>query len=240
MTSNGVLNNLIQLSLRRQYRVFNIWIEPLANPDNINKIRLIIVLSVVVLILMILNLLFGRNGERQRSEAFETQALRDLSELATVEYKINKIIRVKDDSILGSRRLLIEVPATVKAGIDLSKITTRDIVRTDKTITVYLPEPELLDLIVDLTNVREVVNETGVFRSDFSPGEKNTYLRNGEKAVREYVKNGKIDILNVSVVNARLILGAWLRRLGYENVEIVFQQPGIRGRDEAMKSAGGK
>jgi hypothetical protein len=212
----------------------------LPNPDNIKKTRLLVVLSVVVLILVVLNFLFGGNGKKQRSRAFEAQALRDLSELATVEYKINKIIRVKDDSILGSRRLLIEVPATMKAGIDLSKITSRDIVRTGETITVYLPEPELLDLNIDLTNVREVVNETGVFRSDFSPGEKNTYLRNGEKAVLEYVKNGKIDILNVSVVNARLILGAWLRRLGYENVEIVFQRPGIRGREETMKSVDGK
>jgi hypothetical protein len=212
----------------------------LANPDNIKKLKLIGLLSAVVLILMVLNFLFGGNEEKQRSKAFEAQALRNLSELATVEYKINKIIRVKDDSIFGSRRLLIEVPATVKAGIDLSKITNRDIVRTEKTITVYLPEPELLDLNVDLTNVREVVNETSLFRSDFSPGEKNTYLRNGEKAVREYVKNGKIDILNVSIVNARLILGAWLRRLGYENVEIVFQQTGIHGRDETMKSMDNK
>jgi hypothetical protein len=212
----------------------------LANPDDIKKLKFIVILTVVVLILVILNLLFGENGAKQRSEAFEAQALRELSELATVEYKINKIIRVKDDSILGSRRLLIEVPTTVKAGIDLSKITNRDIVRTDKTITVYLPEPELLDLNIDLTNVREVVNETGVFRSDFSPGEKNTYLRNGEKAVLEYVKNGKIDILNVSVVNARLILSAWLRRLGYENVEIVFQRPGIRGKGETMKRVDGK
>jgi hypothetical protein len=212
----------------------------LANPDSIKKTRLLVILSAVVLILVVLNILFGGNGKKQRSRAFEAQALRELSELATVEYKINKIIRVKDDSILGSRRLLIEVPATMKAGIDLSKITSQDIVKTGETITVYLPEPELLDLNIDLTNVREVVNETGVFRSDFSPGEKNTYLRNGEKAVLEYVKNGKIDILNVSVVNARLILGAWLRRLGYENVEIVFQRPGIHGREETMKSVDGK
>lgn len=204
------------------------------------KFKIIVILAAVMLILMILNLLFGGDEERKRSEAFEAQALRDLSQLATVEYKINKIIRVKDDSIFGSRRLLIEVPATIKAGIDLSRITSRDVVRTGKGITVYLPEPELLDLNIDLTNVREVVNETGVFRSDFSPDEKNKYLRNGEKTVLDYVKNGKIDILKVSIVNARLILGAWLRRLGYEDVDIVFQRPGISGREETMKRADGK
>lgn len=199
--------------------------------------RRLIILGVFVLILLVLNLLFVDKNPKRHSRAFEAQALRNLSELATVEYKLNKIIRVKDDSFFGSRRLLIEAPATVKAGIDLSKITSKDIVRTDKTITVYLPKPELLDLIVDMKNIREVVNETSTFRSQFSPEEKNYYLRNGEKTVREYIKNGKIDILNVSVVNARLILSAWLKRLGYEDVEIVFQPQGIQGKNEMMKKA---
>jgi hypothetical protein len=202
--------------------------------------RKLLILGVFMLILLVLNIIFVEKGPKRHSKAFEAQVLRNLSELATVEYKLNKIIRVKDDSIFGSRRLLIEAPATVKAGIDLSKITSKDIVRTDKTITVYLPQPELLDLIVDMKNIREVVNETSTFRSDFSPEEKNFYLRNGEKTVREYIKSGKIDILKVSVVNARLILGAWLKRLGYEDVEIVFQYPGISGREETLKKTGGK
>lgn len=200
----------------------------------------VVVLVLVVLLLAVCNILFVKDDYRKRSDAFEAQALRDLSELATVEYKLNKIVRVKDDSIFGSRRLLIEAPATVKAGIDLSKIKSKDIIRRDKSITVYLPKPEVFDLIVDMKNVREVVNESGFLRSDFSPEEKNNYLRNGEKTIRDYIRNGKIDILNVSVVNARLILAAWLKRLGYEDVEIVFQDAGIRGREETMKPADGR
>jgi hypothetical protein len=173
----------------------------------------------------------------QRKGKVDIQTLRDLSQLATVEFRLKKIVKFRDQSLFGGRRLLIEVPALIKGGIDLAKLNSEDIVQDGKKITLYLPEPEVLDLIIDMENVREVVNETGVLRSDFSPEERNEYLRQGEEQLRAYIKEGKIDVLKVSESNARLLLSAWLQRFGFEEIQIIISDRN-RGRRTISSGAG--
>jgi|GEM_PF-761644 len=187
--------------------------------------RVTIILSSLAILLFIVLLLlqdrFDMTGGRSR---LRIEKLRDIAELATVEYRIRKIVKFREDSILGSRRLLIEVPATLKAGIDLNRIFQKDIVTSGKSITVYLPEPELIDLIIDTENTREIVNETGLLRSDFSPEERNEFLKKGEAKIRQYIAEGKIDILDSAAQNTRILLRSWLSRAGYEDINIIFKK----------------
>jgi len=182
--------------------------------------KLLLILVIAVMGMIILNFSLYRYVP-QRKGKVDIQTLRDLSKLATVEFRLKKIVKFRDQSLFGGRRLLIEVPALIKGGIDLAKLNSEDIVQDGKKITLYLPEPEVLDLIIDMENVREVVNETGTLRSDFSPGERNEYLRQGEEQLRAYIKEGKIDVLKVSESNARLLLSAWLLRFGFEDIQII-------------------
>ncbi len=53
-----------------------------------------------------------------------------MSELASVEYVVTRIIKASDNKTwfkLGERKILISCQATLTAGIDLSKITEKDI-----------------------------------------------------------------------------------------------------------------
>ena len=178
---------------------------------------------IILVILIMVNAIFISTGKTREYEKMTVETLRDLSQLATVEYRIKKIIRYKDDSLLGSRRLLIEVPAVIKAGIELSGLDSSSIKMNEGgSITIRLPKPELLDLNIDLENVKEVINDTSLLRGSFSPEDKNKYLRKGEEELKKYIAEGKINILIESEQNARSIIASWLTKMGYNDINILF------------------
>ena len=55
------------------------------------------------------------------------RTLKDLAELATVEYSVTKIVSYKDVAWYGDRKILFEAAATVKAGIDMNELADQDI-----------------------------------------------------------------------------------------------------------------
>lgn len=178
---------------------------------------------IILATLIVANAIFISTGKTREYEKMTVETLRDLSQLATVEYRIKKIVRFKDDSLLGSRRLLIEVPAVIKAGIELSGLDSSSIKMNDSgSITIRLPKPELLDLNIDLENVKEVINDTSLLRGSFSPEDKNKYLRKGEEELKKYIAEGKINILIESEQNARSIIASWLTKMGYTDINILF------------------
>ena len=74
-------------------------------------------------------------------EKQEILALKEMSDLATVEYVVTKIIRANDDKTwykFGDRKILMSCQATLKAGIDFSKISENDISIHGKEITLQL------------------------------------------------------------------------------------------------------
>ena len=122
------------------------------------------------------------------------RTLKDLAELATVEYSVTKIVSYKDVAWYGDRKILFETAATVKAGIDLNELTDGDIqLEDDKAVTVTLPRPKILLFNMKPENMREIFNESGVLRSDFSNEEKDGLLSQGEKDIR--TKVARMDIL---------------------------------------------
>jgi hypothetical protein len=56
--------------------------------------------------------------------------IREMGSLATTEYTITKLVKASDDKTwykIGDRKILISCRATIKAGVDLSKLTANDI-----------------------------------------------------------------------------------------------------------------
>ncbi len=210
----------------------------MAEEKKTNNIGLkwVVILSVLLVVLIIMNLAYDRVFPAGKEKTLNVQTLRDLSQLATVEFHLKKIVRFKDSTILGNRRLLVEMPAVVKAGIDLSKLSDEDIEQNGDSITLRLPGPEILDLIIDMRNIREVINETALFRGDFTPEERNEYLRQGEESLREYVETGRIGVLKASENNTRILLSAWLKRLGFSDIKIII---GSGNRNSAKRDEGG-
>ncbi|MFH2108595.1 MAG: DUF4230 domain-containing protein [Chrysiogenia bacterium] len=155
------------------------------------------------------------------------RTLKDLAELATVQYSVTKIVSYKDVAWYGDRKILFETAATVKAGIDLNELADQDIkLEGDRTVTVSLPRPKILIFNMKPEHMREIFNESGILRSNFSNQEKDGLLSQGEKDIRAKVAG--MDILERAARNARTLIESWLTKTGFETVHVVFKGKGRR------------
>lgn len=173
------------------------------------------------LILMATVLIFGCQEKKSAVDA--VMQLKELSELATVEYTITKIIKASDDQTwykIGDRKILMSCQATVKAGIDLSQLKSEDISINGDEITLTLPRATIQSLNIKPEDIRTEFQEVGLFRSDFTAAERNQLMAQGEAQIRKNMAS--TDILRTAESNASLFIGQFLRQLGYQKVDIRF------------------
>jgi hypothetical protein len=182
----------------------------------------LIVLAAVILLLLAVNVAVPRKRAPLRLSA---RTLKDLAELATVEYSVTKVVSHKDVAWYGDRKILIETAAAVKAGIDLNELNDGDIrLDGDRAVSVTLPRPRILLFNMKPEHMREIFNESGMLRSDFSNEEKDALLSLGEKDIR--AKVAEMDILERAARNARSLVESWLGRMGFTSVRVEFRAPG--------------
>ena len=178
----------------------------------------LIVLAAVILLLLAVNLAVPARKVRPPLTA---RTLKDLAELATVEYEVTKIVSHKDIAWYGDRKILFETAAEVKAGIDLNELADQDVRVEGDAVTVTLPRPRILLFNMTPGSMREIFNESGILRSDFSNQEKDALLSLGEKDIR--AKVAAMDVLDRAARNARILVESWLRRSGYSAVRVEFR-----------------
>jgi hypothetical protein len=77
--------------------------------------------------------------------------VRQLNQLATVRYTVQKVIGIKEDKQpVGSESILLVMQARVEAGIDLSSLREQDVFhRPDGAIVIRMPEARILNVAVD-------------------------------------------------------------------------------------------
>jgi hypothetical protein len=151
--------------------------------------------------------------------------LRELNELATVEYTVSKIVKATDDQTwykFGDRKILMSCRAAVRAGIDLNKLQSTDIEVSGKSISLQLPPAELLSVNIRPEDIRTEFEEVGIFRSDFSAAERNQLMARGEEQIRR--QSASTDILRSAETQASILLGNFLRTLGFTEVNISFRK----------------
>jgi tRNA(Glu) U13 pseudouridine synthase TruD len=184
----------------------------------------LLILAAVILALLAVNIAVPRKRALPQLSA---RTLKDLAELATVEYSVTKIVSYKDVAWYGDRKILFETAATVKAGIDLNELVDQDIkLDGDSAVTVSLPQPKILLFNMKPEHMREIFNESGILRSDFSNQEKDGLLSQGEKDIRAMV--ARMDILERAARNARILVESWLKKMGFATVHVVFKGKGGR------------
>jgi hypothetical protein len=184
----------------------------------------LLTLGAVILVLLVVNVTVPR---RKAPLLLSARTLKDLAELATVEYSVTKIVSYKDVAWYGDRKILFEAAATVKAGIDMNELADQDIkLEGDSGVTVSLPQPKILLFNMKPENMREIFNESGILRSDFSNQEKDGLLSQGEKDIR--AKVAAMDILQRAARNARILIESWLKKTGFSQVHVVFKGKGGR------------
>ena len=176
-------------------------------------------------LIIIMSLLFSCKKKNNINEVF---ALREMSELATVEYMVTKIIRASDDQTwykIGDRKILMSCEASVKAGIDMSAIKEENISIEGKSISLVLPKAHLISVNMKPENIKVEYQETGLFRSNFSAGERDQLMAQGEAQIKRSVDS--LGIIQTAETNASLFISNYLKQLGYNRIHIRFGNSSI-------------
>ncbi len=137
-----------------------------------------ILLLVIVIIATILITKYVSNHTNKQTEDAVVEKITELNELATAEAYLKVIVERENNALFGEeigldipgtkQKLLVVMPGTVRAGVDLSKITKEDVQVDEekKTIQVTAPEPQIQGkATLDLEKV-QVFSTNGLFRDE--------------------------------------------------------------------------
>ena len=150
-------------------------------------------------------------------------AIREMGSLASTEYTITKLVKASDDKTwykVGDRKILISCRATIKAGVDLSKLTKDDVDISGKKITLHLPEPMVLSLNMAPENIKVEHQEIGMLRTGFDNAERDALLRQAEVQINKSID--ELGILNTAKQHSSLFLEQFLHKLGFTEVTIEY------------------
>ena len=160
------------------------------------------------------------------------------AKLYTAEYRVHKIVthddvvRLKGSLLqrsfnikmpLGDRKIAIPVDAKLKAYIDFSEFSERNIERQGDMITIILPDPKvtMTSSKIDQKNVKEYVALT---RSHFSDAELASFQQQGREAIISSIP--QLGLMETAQANATKVLIPMLKEMGYkeENITVAFRK----------------
>lgn len=156
------------------------------------------------------------------------------SRLYTAEYQINKIITHQDllqfngklfgkeimqPLSLGNRKIAIPMQVTLKAYIDFTTFSHRNVQRDSNYIHLILPDPHIIvtSSRIDHEGVKQY---TSLFRTRYTDEEMTSLTRQGIETVLQ--QTTKMDILNTTRKCAAQTLIPLLQSLGYSENQILI------------------
>ncbi len=146
-----------------------------------------------------------------------------MSDLATVEYVVTKIIKTNDNKDwfkFGDRKILMSCEGTIKAGIDFSKIEVEDISIEGEEVTLSLPPAKMISLNIPPEKIKVEYQDVGLLRQNFNQSEKDYLLSQGESQIRGSVE--ALGVLKTAETNATIFLTQFLKQLGYKKITVRF------------------
>ena len=167
-------------------------------------------------------LLGGLNGLLSRQTLTPTRMMvtqiQTLSELVTVKYLVEKVVKLEaEPSVLGRDRIILLTHAVVKAGVDLAGIKPEDVKASGSKVTLILPPARITDCYLDEKRT-EVWEHLTAFWRKFDEKLEQNARRQALDEIR--LAAGEQGIQKEALEKAKLQLGAFLRSLGYTEVEI--------------------
>ena len=109
--------------------------------------------------------------------------------------------------------------ATIKAYIDFSDFSEKNVRHDGKKIEITLPDPQV-ELTETRINHEEIKKHVSLFRSNFSDKELAEYTMQGRKAIINDIP--KLGIVNMAQESATRTLVPMLRQMGYEEEDITI------------------
>lgn len=171
----------------------------------------------------ILTLLLGCSSKKEDPKP-AVLSLQQIGKLATAEYIFTRIVKAADNQTwykVGNRKILISCTASVKAGIDFSKLKPQQVTEQHKKISVQLPPPEILSLSIPPESIKVAYTDVGLFRDPFTTAETNAIMRTAESQIRRQIT--ALNILNTAQSNASAFVTRFLSTAGFTEVYVSFQ-----------------
>jgi hypothetical protein len=149
--------------------------------------------------------------------------VRQLNQLATVRYTVQKVIGLKEDKLpVGSESILLVMQARVEGGVDLASLGDGDVFRRgDGALVVRLPPAKILSVAVD-ENETKVWDRVKTWWTPWVPFSIDLEQR-ARMAGLEAVKQSALDmgILKDAERNAESSIRGLLGLAGIQNVVIL-------------------
>lgn len=176
---------------------------------------------------------------RQQPEYVDTipmlvMQVQKCSRLYTAEYKMHKII-THDDEIrmkgkflnqdydvalpMGSRKIAIPIDATVKAYIDLSSFSEKNVRRVGDKIDVTLPDPRI-EMTSSRINHGEIRKYVALTRQNFSDKEMAGYEQQGRQAIINDIP--QMGIMEMAKESAARVMVPFFVGIGFNEKDITI------------------
>lgn len=176
---------------------------------------------------------------RQQPESVDTipmlvMQVQKCSRLYTAEYKMHKII-THDDEIrmkgkflnqdydvalpMGSRKIAIPIDATVKAYIDLSSFSEKNVRRVGDKIDVTLPDPRI-EMTSSRINHGEIRKYVALTRQSFSDKEMAGYEQQGRQAIINDIP--QTGIMEMAKESAARVMVPFFVGMGFNEKDITI------------------
>jgi len=181
--------------------------------------------------------LFVASCSSKDDESQWLQKMRQVAELGTVQYTVQKVVSNSDETwqIFGDRKILFSMKAVIKAGIDMEQFDAGKVRisenRKDKTrsIALELPQPRILSYNIRPDDVKMIYNQVSLLRTEYTNEERDAIVSIGEMELKTDPELTDM-ILRDARQNAGLFVEMLLRQSGFKNVEITFKQEERNGR----------
>ncbi|WP_230632769.1 DUF4230 domain-containing protein [Paenibacillus athensensis] len=174
--------------------------------------------------------LFVSSTFKHESVTF-VEHVQELATLATAEAHMKAVIYEEDNKIFGKdisinfpgtkRELLVVVPGTVIAGVDLKGITSEDLVINEETkhIDITLPHAKLIQEPSLQMDKIQAIDNGGIFRSDIKMNEGFKKAAEAQEQIRKEAIS--FGLLDTAEKNAEKVLKEFFKNIGY-TVNVTF------------------
>lgn len=193
----------------------------------------------ISLLLLLLTGCGGNKKAERKAEPLDTipmmvMQIQKCSKLYTAEYHLHKIVTHDDQMRLkgtflarefditlpfGNRRIAIPMNATMKAYIDFSDFSEKDVRRRGKKIEIMLPDPKV-ELTQSKIDHQEIKKQVSILRGSFTDEEMANYERQGRAAILNDIP--KLGIIGMAREGVAHTLIPMIMQMGYEENDITI------------------
>ncbi|MDB5087744.1 MAG: hypothetical protein JWR09_1738 [Mucilaginibacter sp.] len=190
-----------------------------------NRILFILISSIVITgFLVFLFFYIKHEFTASRTEITETgmvQKISSMGKLELVKYTMKDIVEQKEiHPILPDSKVLFLAVGEVTACIDLTKVKRSDIIQSDNSVTVFLPQPEICYSAIDHQKSK-VYDISGTWFQDDTKNMVESVYKIAEKKILDNAK--QMDVIGTAKQNALLIFKPLLESISGKKVILSFR-----------------